>query len=79
LQVTCLECDQPATGITRYCNEHQHENWHGWFAWYPVLTLTGQWAWFSIVIRKRIRVTPISVALTLPWQTTFWYRIPEEW
>lgn len=80
--MSCVEdgCEQQAVGITAYCKQHQHDNWHGWFAWYPVLTLSGEWTWFSTIIRKRIRPTPhYDKPFVLPWQTTFWYRIPEYW
>jgi hypothetical protein len=78
--MSCVEgeCKNKAVGITAYCKDHQHDNWHGWFAWYPVLTLEGQWAWFSTVIRKRIRNTQWK-SPHIPWQRTFWYRIPEVW
>lgn len=80
--MSCVEgdCKNQAVGITAYCKEHQYANWHGWFAWYPVQTLTGEWVWFSTIIRKRIRNTPhYTVPIVLPWQRTFWYRIPEMW
>ena len=76
----CVEdgCDKQAEGITSYCKEHWLENWHGWYAWFPVLTLEGQWAWFSTVIRKRC--VNLNTAASPPWwQPTFWYRTPEFW
>jgi len=27
--------------------------WHNWFAWYPVDTVDGGWAWLVIVKRRR--------------------------
>ena len=75
--VTCLECDQPAVGITRYCRTHQHDNWHGWFAWYPVLTLDGTWVWLTTVVRKR--AVPKRWVPHYWWHPTFWYRVREEW
>ena len=26
-------------------------NWHRWFAWYPVVTVRGAWAWMKFVER----------------------------
>jgi len=28
--------------------------WHEWFAWYPVNTLSGRWVWLKKVKRSRV-------------------------
>lgn len=28
-----------------------HQPWHAWFAWYPVRTIQGRWAWCQTVER----------------------------
>lgn len=53
--IGCPDCGgESYTPVSKYCTRHWRDNWHLWFAWYPVLTLEGVWKWGSFIIRKPI-------------------------
>jgi hypothetical protein len=30
------------------------EEWHQWFAWYPVKTTVGTWVWLELVLQRQL-------------------------
>ena len=53
--IGCPECGKESfEGVSKYCRDHYRDNWHLWFAWYPVKTNSGIWVWLTRVYRKPI-------------------------